>query len=142
MFLDAMIQAARTIQNLLFDAGDLSRRKRFPCRLSKERRSWLRKQRERFERRQSVLFGPRRASKKEKRHKNWFHLFPDNLHDVSDVQHLINQIIISELSALVRKQWSDNKERKANHFPIKPVILLPLSMSDADIDLDMRERME
>lgn len=136
----------QSLQRLLFDdIGDLRplRRPSLRRKLSGEDRARRQKRREQLENAQLLLFGPRR---KKQRYKPPRHLFPWRIgsHDREPTarEQSIAAIFISERAALVRRGWTSNKERKANHFPINPLVFQPLAADSLNLDIDFRDRFE
>lgn len=135
----------QSLQRLLFDdVGDLRPlRLRIFRKTSKEERTWRQQKRERAEQSQLRLFGPKRPKKpyKPPRHIFSWRIGADD-REPSEQEQAIAAIFIAERAALVRRQWSQNKEHKANHYPVNPLIFQPQSVADLHIDIDFKERFE
>jgi hypothetical protein len=68
-------------------------------------------------------------------------LVPDVPSDtITPEQDRIAQLLIRKRCEVVRRNRSENKDRKYNHFPSQPVNFEPVSLGD--MSLNLRDRFE
>ncbi len=154
-------------QRFLFDdLGELAplpRRRKLPP-LSYKQRLKRKLAKERAEKKQAFLFGPR--VKRKKKTRAIFALFPDiddfprsvslvgefddpEACEIIDSEESIlpadilelGQLIIRERAAALRETWSENRRKKRNHYFVKPITYAPIDESQlrGGASVDSRE---
>jgi hypothetical protein len=151
---------ASYLYNLLFDAGDLTplpkRRAAVKVVVTPAEKKLRQRRLSRWRRRQQILFdyGPppepakkpkRRRGRRRKRKIPWYDLPAERVEQLAKRSRTLRRDIaayhaqVAEGCQQVQSGWTNKHERKANHYPIQPVVLEPQSVDYSD---DHREVFE